>query len=376
MNKYKLIALALLGVIAVSLTGCIRPVEPKTLIIAKPNETMFVIPLQGENKESQVQLNSAAYFQEKKVAMREYLIPMRWLNRGRHEWTQNGEWIPTVKVIIVDRTPVTRTFAVSDKVQGAKKDADAIWTESSDSVAFSMGWVITAMVTEEDSATFLYYYPASSLSQIVDTEVHDRIQMNASVFAAKWTLDNLRNKKNELLKFVQDEIIPFYKGRGITILNIGQTGGMTYENDDIQKSIDKVFVNQQEKENAKALLEAQRDINAKSEQATQQEKLNIQTLAQGKAEAIRLEAQAQAEAVRMKAEADAKGITMVNEATQKAQSNPLFLEIRKLEVEILKYNRWGGQVPTTLVEGDGKSGLNLFLTASPTTEQKTAVVSK
>ncbi len=32
------------------------------------------------------------------------------------------------------------------------------------------------------------------------------------------------------------------------------------------------------------------------------------------------------------------------------------------DAEFVKYNRWGGAVPTTLIEGNGQSGLNLFLT--------------
>jgi hypothetical protein len=43
---------------------------------------MFVIPLQGENKESQAMLNSADYYNQKKVAVKQVQIPHRWLQTG------------------------------------------------------------------------------------------------------------------------------------------------------------------------------------------------------------------------------------------------------------------------------------------------------
>lgn len=362
MNKTTRIALFTTFALAATLFGgCIKPVEPKVLETAGANETMFVIPLQGENKSNQAQFNSAAYYTEKKVATKEFLVPHRWLQEGR--WEVDGRWIPTVKVIKVDRTPVTVQFVVDDKTK-TKGDADAIWIESADSVGFSTGFSVSAMVKEENSPTFLYRYQATSLKAVVATEVRARIQKVAAEFAATWPLDSLRAKKNDMIQSIQADAIAFFEERGITITTIGMFGGMTYENPKIQEAIDGVFVNQQAKETAAALLAAQKDINAKSESANQQERQNIMTIAQGQSEATRLRAQAEADAVRMKAESDAKGIKLVNDATKEAQSNPLFLEIRKLEVEILKYNRWGGTVPTTLVEGNGTSGLNLFL--SPT----------
>ena len=49
MKSIKLTLIALIGVLAMSLSGCMRPVEPKILVTANPNETMFVVPLVGEN---------------------------------------------------------------------------------------------------------------------------------------------------------------------------------------------------------------------------------------------------------------------------------------------------------------------------------------
>jgi hypothetical protein len=226
------------------------------------------------------------------------------------------------------------------------------------------------MIQEEDTATFLYRYQSATLATILSSEVRARIQQQAANFAAKYALDELRSKKNEMQRFIVDDVISFYKDRGITITTIAQFGGMTYENPDIQKAIDRVFIAQQEKNVANALLVAQKDVNAKSESATQQERANSITLATGQSEAIRLVAEATAKGNLLKAQADASGIEAVNKATKEAAENPLFLQVRKLDVQVKMYDKWNGAVPATLIAGSGVTP-NIFL---PNTPAEAAVV--
>jgi hypothetical protein len=346
---------------AMSLTGCIKPVEPKVLVDAGANETMFVVPLVGDSKE-QAKLNSKEYYDQKKVSIKQFQVPHRWLQVGRME--TDGKWIPSVSVIKVDRTPITTEFAVDEKYS-AKKDADAIWVESADSVGFTTGFSVSAMVAEEDTSTFLYRYQAATLRTILATEVRARVQQQAALFSARYKLDDLRSKKNEMQKFIVDDIVPFFKDRGITITTIAQFGGMTYENPQIQQAIDKVFVAQQEKETAAAALAAVADINKRTDSLAQQDKTNAITLATGKAEAVRLEAEAVAKGNLLKAQADASGIEVVSKATQIASSNPLFLEVRKLDVAVKQIEKWSGAVPSIVVGADSKA--NLFMgVPSPT----------
>ncbi len=346
MQSIKFVLITLLVAFSLSLTGCVKPVEPKVLITANNNETMFVIPLQGDSKNSQAKLDSADYYNKQKVAVKEFQVPHRWLITGRFEY--EGKWVPTVSVIKVDRSPATVELAVDDKKSSdKKKDSDAIWIESSDSVGFTTGFSVSALIDEQDTATFLYRYPAGNLKNVISTEIRARIQEVAAGFAARFPLDTLRGKKNEMLAEIKRDIVVFYKERGITITTLGMFGGMTYENPDIQKAIDKVFISQQEKETAKAALDAVKDINARSEAEAKQRKDNEITLATGKAEAIRLEAEAVAKGNLLKAQADATGIKAVADATKDAASNPLFLEVRRLDVQTKMYEKWNGSVPST-----------------------------
>lgn len=338
----RIIQLALAIFITTAFTACVRPVEPKDIKQIQSNQTLYVIPYQGENISRQVKFDSAQYEKYKKVAVREYQVPKYWLNRGRFEWTEDGEWRDAEKLIIVDRSPVNVEFKVDEKGKNAKEDRDAIWIESADSIGFSMGFSLTAYIEESDTSTYLYRYSENALRSTVMSEVRARIQSAAAEFAAQYKLDILRSKKNELVEHVKNQVVPYFKERGITITTLGILNGMTYDNPKIQEAIDGVFVTQQEKERAAAQLAAQADKNARSESEAQQEKKNAITVAEGLAAAAI-----------QKATGEAAAIKMVSEAAASAASNPVFIELRKLEVESKKYERWNGALPTTVTNLTG-----------------------
>ena len=88
-------------------TGCNRrPYQEEKYIDINPNETAFVIPLEQGTKGDQKQLKSIEYLEQKKVATKRIYTPTMWHQTGRYE--NDGEWIPSVVVIKVDRSPVTR----------------------------------------------------------------------------------------------------------------------------------------------------------------------------------------------------------------------------------------------------------------------------
>lgn len=170
MRKRVLLVVALVALL--SATGCRKPVRVDPIKEIGHNEMAFVVPLEGANKTDQAQFGSVQYLEEAKVATKRIVIPQRWRKTGRYSW--QGEWIPTVKVITVDRTPVTRQWT-PDKDTGTSESNQSIQVESADSVGFSVGFGCTAMVAEKDTATFLYYYPSGSLARVMDTEIRERI---------------------------------------------------------------------------------------------------------------------------------------------------------------------------------------------------------
>ena len=340
-----MIVIAALAGLMFTGTGCMRVYDTPEYVDVQPSQTAFVIPLEGDTKE-QSKFSSSEFLNSHKVAAKRIRVPHRWNQTGRmRNW---GHWIPTVKVILVERSPVTVELE-ADAGNLTGKDT-AIWVESQDSVGFSMGWSITGFVKEDDTANFLYWYPSGSLAQVMMTEVRARVQQSASAFAAGYKLDTLRTKKTDMVDAVKKDLIEFFTPRGITITTIGMFGGMTYENEAIQTAIDTVFITQQEKENAAAMLEAQRNKN----------------------ERIKSEALALAEAARMKAKGEADGLESINAALAKAANNPQLLELRALEVEKARIGAWNGKYPDTLVG----SGAQTWVGLNTTPQQAVATVSQ
>ena len=306
-------------------SGCRAPYDVPEFKEITPNQTAYVIPMDTDTGK-QVKFASEAFLEQAKVATKRIEIPHRWVQDGRI--SSDGHYIPSVMVIVVDRAPVTREWKNSGK---ANKETDkAIWTESADSVGFSMGWTVTGYIQEKDTSKFLYWYPSGSLANVIDTEVRGRIQMVSAQESAKYPLDVLRTKKNEIGLSVRTDITEFFTARGITITSIGQFGGMEYENPQIQEAIDKTFITQQEKVNAKSMLEAQGDKNLR----------------------ITQEAEALAEASRRKAKGEADGLESINKALEKAANNPQLLQLRALEVERVRIEKWQGTYPS-VVSGAG-----------------------
>ena len=334
----------------IPLTGCIRQYDRPEYVEIDTSETGFLIPLEGDTAE-QVKFQSEDYLKQHKVATKRVQISHRWSQEGR--LPTDGRWIPTVRLVKVNRMPVTREWVTTGTTvsSGAILRGDkAIWIESADSVGFSMGFTCTAFIPEEDAPKFLYWYPSGSLADVMDKEVRARIQQAAGEVAAKYPLDNLRSRKQEISDAVKQTVTSFFAARGLTITTVGMFGGMTYENPAIQKAIDDTFIAQQLKVVAEAKFEAQKKEN---------ERLELE--AEGFAEKARREAQGQADARKAAAAGEAEAIRVINQAALKAQENPLLLQLKGLEVEKARIEKWDGRYPQMWWGASGNGGPNLML---------------
>lgn len=348
MNRTKTVLLTLSALAASLLNvGCIRPYDTPEYVEVKSNETAYVIPLeQGATKG--VKFDSEAYLDANKVAIKRVPVPHRWNQTGR--WSNVGEWIDTVRVITVDRAPVTRQW------ESGEKSKNALWLESADSIGFSTGFSVTALIEESDTSRFLYAYKATSLADVLDSELRARIQSIASGVAASYKMDELRNKKNELIDKIKSDVVPFFKDKGISITTIGQFGGFEYENQKIQDAIDDTFVAQQAKVKNEALLAAQGDANKK-----------IELEAVALAEAARTKAKGEADGKLSVFEAEAKGLQSVNKALAEANQNPALVELKKIDVQKALAEKWDGKLPVWNMGGAGTPNM-LFQAPTPPTK--------
>jgi hypothetical protein len=264
----------------------------------------------------------------------------------------------------VNRSPVTREWMSVEDARGTSnrrpsQQDQAIWIESGDSVGFSMGFTCTAFISEDDAAKFLYWYPSGSLAEVMDREARARIQQVSAEVAAKYPLDALRSRKQEISDAVKTDLTTFFATRGITVTTVGMFGGMTYENPAIQKSIDDTFIAQQLKVVAEAKYEAQKRENDR-----------VELEANAVAERARREAQGQADARKLAAQAEGQAIREINNAAREAQSNPLLLQLKSLEVEKARIEKWDGRYPQWWMAGNSAGGPNLLFQTPLPSPQK------
>jgi regulator of protease activity HflC (stomatin/prohibitin superfamily) len=327
-----------------------RPYEPVVLETIAPQEEGFLIPLTGDtdkqtSKRSHDPAKDATTGENDftPIDVKQVQIPHRWVQTGYNYWVRShdsGKWEPSVTLIKVDRSPVTREWT-ADENSGTSNKNEAIWVMTSDQVEFSTGWTCTARIaTKQDAAKFLHNYRNETLSQVLDHEVRAKIQ---TVFGGEVTdlpMEKLRKDATPHIQKVVKETTAFFAERGITITNIGISGGFVYKDKSIQAKLVEVFNAEQEKTIAKAKSETQEELN----------------------KSIQLKAEAESQATLTKSKAEAQGIQAVADAKAyeiaKAQENKeIYLELKRLELETKKQEKWDGKFPTYFMGGQGLNTL-------------------
>ncbi len=335
----------------------VRPYDVPEHCEVDSSESAFLIPLEGDSA-NQAALNSVKFLEEKKVAAKRVQVIHRWNQTGF--LPSSGKWIPTVRVIKVDRRPITREWTRSTKSGTSARD-EAVAAESMDSVNFSMGISCTAYIPEEEAAVFLYSYPSKSLADMMDLEIRARVQQVVAEESGRFSLFELPTKKNEIMKAVRAEVTPFFKKKGIDITTLGILGGLNFDNPEIQKAIDdaakaaqlKVAAEAkraaQEVENKTLLLAAEgKGVAAKREAQSKVEVEMVRVEGDGKVK--KLAAEAEADAVRTMADAKAYEVQKIGEQPE------VYLRLRSIETEALRWKLWDGRLPQTMLQASGSGG--------------------
>ncbi|MCI0684240.1 MAG: hypothetical protein L0Y71_19190 [Gemmataceae bacterium] len=358
----------------------VKPYDVPEFVEIDSSESAFLIPLEGDTT-NQATFHSVKFLEEKKIAAKRVQIAHRWNRTGF--MPANGKWIATVRVIKVDRRPITREWTKSHGSGTSSKD-EAIAAESKDSVNFSIGVSCTAHIPEEMAAAFLYSYPSKSLADMMDMEVRARIHQIIAEQAGTYNLFELPAKKNDVMKAVWDDVIPFFKQKGIEITTLAMLGGLNFDNPEIQRAIDDSAKAAQLKvaadakryavEIEEAMKATQLKLAADARRVAQEIDNKTQLLAiEGKAatakreieskmeiERIRTDAEAQLK-VRM-AEADAEAMKRIADAkayeAQKASEHgDAYVRLRTLETEAQRWKLWNGQFPSYVMQfGNGPHG--------------------
>ena len=311
------------------ISGCRKPYEPVKLEMIEPNEVGFLISNTNVTEQSST---AAEDFAKNMVSSQQVKIPQIWIQTDYSTLFWNGEWRDAARLIKVDTASITREWT-ADPNSGTSTKNEAIWVMTSDQVEFSTGWTCTAKIkSREDATKFLSNYRNGSLEIVMDQEVRAKIQATFGLAVTDLPMDALRKSATPVIKQVTDDVTKFFDERGVTITNIGITGGFVYKDPKIIAKMVEVFTAEQEKNVAIAKTVAQEETNKQ----------------------IQLEAQAKADALLAGKEAEAKGIQAVADAKayeiEKAQENKeIYLELKKLEIDKARMEKWDGKYPVYMM---------------------------
>jgi hypothetical protein len=274
----------LLPIGALCLAGCTHP----EVVEIKPNETAFLIQMDGNSK-TQKAFMSEEYLTDNKVASKRVVIPYVGVPGGG--FTQK---VLAAKLITVDRTPVTREWTRSEKT-GTSSSNQAISVESRESIEFTVGVVLTASIPEQSAAKFLYHYAGTPLSVIADTNIRGFVQAALAREFGRRELDVARQEKAEIFEQVLQETREAFSPKGIAIENLGYSEGMTYADTAIQKSINETFEAKMAVQKAEQKVKEAHQLRLAAEEFVKAKEASIAKI---DLDIRQLQAQAQMESVR------------------------------------------------------------------------------
>lgn len=214
------------------------------------SQTAFLVPLMGENKDSQAQVTSAEALAKHKVIGKRVTIPLRQMKTGYIAY----KWVPSMALIVVDRAPIMELWSRDpfhdDSQSGGGSAAAqpgniglALRVQSKDGIKFAVPGEISALIVDDDAALFQSRYRGKSLNDIVNTDVRNYAQSVLSEKFAAVDLETCRRDKVKYIKEAQEKLAAYFKQTGITIEYFGLFEGLIFENRNVQAAIELAYTN-------------------------------------------------------------------------------------------------------------------------------------
>ncbi len=219
-----------------------------------PNESAFWIPDVGANKDAQAKFMSEEYLNENKIAAKRFQIP--------HAKVVGSSWTsdyfgPAGRLIVVDRTPYAREWT-KDGTRGTSAANQAMQCQSSEGLDITIEIAISAAVFEADAPKFLYrfgvkppvgdrntdlvkftsVYSGKSLTEVMDTVIHGKVQTLVCGYFSDKRLDEINAKMALIIADAEKGTAEYLiKSFGITLDYLGLAGSPEFS-PTVQKAID------------------------------------------------------------------------------------------------------------------------------------------
>lgn len=222
-----------------------------------PNESAFWVPDVGANKDTQGQFDSESYLQDRKIAAKRFVIPHTKLSgSGGTSWLSGWDYyVPSGRLIIVDRTPYSREW-VGSSDRGTSRFNQSFPCQSSEGVNITTGISIGVSVSEADSAKFLYrfgvtppkgprndpqvifnsVYYGRSLAEVMDDVGRKKVQTLVCNEITGRTVDKANSDAVIMMDNIQKKAREYFSSVGITLDFIGWADTFEFDHD-IQKAI-------------------------------------------------------------------------------------------------------------------------------------------
>ena len=243
-------------------TSCFGPYKQQKYVTIGTNETAFMIPLETGTQAGQKMLKSVDFLEQKKISAKRVYIEQKEISTGRMGW--DYIYIPTDTVVIVHRAPVTCNW------EGEK----GLNVESIESIGFNIPVNSTASVLEEDAAEFLYHFGGQDIGYVMDHNVRPYILDLLTTEFGKLKLDECQSMRNAVYDTMKSRTIRFFKGYGLTIINLGVAGEFTYTDAKIQDAINTKFTSEMKITAAQNEADAANKFAAAAESIKKQKELD------------------------------------------------------------------------------------------------------
>lgn len=300
---------------ALLLSSC-APYKTLDVVEVQSNETAWAIPLDALSKDGQVKFNSVDFLNQKKIAAKRIMVDKVKRDTGRMYW--NIEWLPTTRVITVDRSLVTRQW--TDGVANKPDDDNGIGVVTGDSVKLRVGLTITASIEEDDASTYLYYHGARKLSEVLDQNIRSFAISELTKEYSQLSLSEAQTKGDEIYARLFVTAQKAFKPKGVSIQYLGNAEGLTYADPTVQQAINRSYLAEQDVRTAEQEQHAQKTRNATKV----------------------LNAQAEADA--------AKKLLDAKEAT--SFQNDLQVKMMNAQAQLTMANKWSGTMPQNVLPGN------------------------
>ena len=229
------------------------------MVLILPNHSAFWVPNVGANKTDQAEFDSEAYYNDRKIAAKQFNIPHSKLaGSNGTSWTSGWDYyVPTGRLFIVDRSPITRLWVQSGK-RGTSTADESFPCQSKEGLNITAGVAIGIYVTEQDAAKYLFHfgviqpkagtdledpqviyqsvYFGRPLEDVADKVIHKEVASLVCHEIETRTLDDANANMSPMMASIETSVRKRLASEGITLDFIGWADTFSFD-PDVQTAI-------------------------------------------------------------------------------------------------------------------------------------------